>query len=73
LKGKTLVFTGSLKSYTRSEVKAKVEALGGRATSSVSGETDYVVAGEKPGSKLDEAKKQNVKIIDEKEFKKLIS
>jgi len=72
LKGKMFVFTGSLKSYTRSEVKAKVESLGGQATSSVSGETDYVVAGENPGIKLDEAKKQKVKIIDEKEFRKLI-
>lgn len=72
LKGKTFVFTGSLKSYTRSEIKAKVEALGGRATSSVSGETDYVVVGENPGSKLDEAKNQKAKIIDEEEFKKLI-
>jgi hypothetical protein len=45
----------------------------GRATSSVSGATDYVVAGENPGNKLDEAKKQNLKIIDEKEFKKLIA
>lgn len=72
LKGKAFVFTGSLNSYTRSEVKAKVEFLGGRATSSVSGETDYVVAGENPGSKLDEAKEQKVKIIEEKEFKKLV-
>jgi NAD-dependent DNA ligase len=72
LKGKTFVFSGSLNSYTRSEVKAKVESLGGRATSSVSGETDYVVAGENPGSKLNEAKKQKVKIIDEKKFRKLI-
>jgi NAD-dependent DNA ligase len=44
----------------------------GRATSRVSGATDYVVAGENPGNKLDEAKKQNLNIIDEKEFKKLI-
>jgi DNA ligase (NAD+) len=50
-----------------------VESLGGRVTSSVSGETDHVVAGENPGSKLDEAKNRKIKIIDEKEFKKLIS
>ncbi len=72
LRGKTFVFTGSLNSYTRSEVKARVESLGGRATSSVSGETDYLVAGENPGSKFDEAQKLKVKIIDEKEFRKLI-
>jgi DNA ligase (NAD+) len=71
LDGKTFVFTGELKSYTRSEAKELVESLGGRATSSVSGNTDYVVAGDEPGSKYDEAKKQNVKIIDEKEFKKI--
>jgi DNA ligase (NAD+) len=72
LKDKTFVFTGELESYTRDEIKRLVEELGARATSSVSSNTDYLVAGENPGSKLDEAKKHKVKIIDEKEFKKLI-
>ncbi|MDD3581552.1 MAG: hypothetical protein PHW74_11085 [Desulfobacca sp.] len=72
LQGKTLVFTGSLANFTREEAKAQVEALGGRATSSVSSETDYVVVGANPGSKLDEARKQKVSIIDEKEFLELI-
>ncbi len=49
------------------------ESLGGRAASSVSSNTDFVVAGDGPGSKLDEAKKQGVKIIEETEFEKLIS
>jgi DNA ligase (NAD+) len=72
LEGKTFVFTGELESYSRSEVKDLAEALGGRATSSVSGETDFLVVGKNPGSKLDEAKKHKVKIIDEEEFKKLV-
>ena len=71
LEGKTFVFTGELAGYTRSEVKRLVESLGGRATSSVSGETDYVVVGESPGSKLEEARKKGVKTIGEKEFRKL--
>ena len=72
LEGKTFVFTGSLEKFTRDEAQTRVEALGGRATSSVSGETDYLVVGENPGSKLDEAREQDVKIIDEKEFLELI-
>lgn len=73
LKGKTIVITGELDAFTRDEAKEKIESLGGRATSSVSENTDYLVVGEGPGSKLDEAKKRKVKRIDEKEFKKLIS
>ena len=73
LKGKTFVFTGSLEKYTRAEAENVVESLGARAASSVSGSTDFVVAGEEPGSKLDEAKKHGVKVIDEAEFEKLIS
>jgi DNA ligase (NAD+) len=49
-----------------------VEILGGRATSSVSGETDYVVVGKDPGSKLEEARKRKIRVIEEKEFKKMI-
>jgi DNA ligase (NAD+) len=73
LKGKTFVITGELDAFTRDEAKEKIESLGGRATSSVSDNTDYLVVGEGPGSKLEEAKKRKVKRIDEKEFKKLIS
>ncbi|MGQ9672322.1 MAG: NAD-dependent DNA ligase LigA [Candidatus Aminicenantales bacterium] len=72
LKGKTFVFTGELDHYTRDEAKEIVESLGGRAASSVSGSTDYVVAGQNPGSKLEEARKRGIKIIDEAEFEKLI-
>jgi DNA ligase (NAD+) len=72
LEGKTFVFTGSLERYTREEAQRQVEDLGGRATSSVSGETDFVVAGEGPGSKLDQAKKQGIKVLDERGFEKLL-
>ncbi len=72
LEGKKFVFTGSLDEFTRDEAKQAVEDLGGRATSSVSGETDYVVAGENPGSKLDDAEKYKVKILHEEEFKELL-
>ena len=73
LEGKTFVFTGSLEKYSRSDSKRAVESLGGRATSSVSGETDFLVAGKNPGSKLDEAKQHGVKIIDEAEFDNLLN
>jgi len=72
LRGKTFVFSGALESFTRDEAREKVEALGGRATASVSGETDYLVLGENPGSKKDDAKKQGVRCIDEDEFKKML-
>ena len=72
IKGKTFVFTGSLDNYSRDEAKQLVEDLGGRATSSVSGNTDYLVKGEGPGSKLDDAKDDGVKIIEEDEFEKLV-
>jgi len=73
LEGKTVVFTGGLEDYTRQEAERLVEKLGGRAASSVSGQTDYVVAGEDPGGKYEEAKKRNIKVLDEKGFKKLLS
>ena len=68
LKGLTFVFTGELDRWTRDEVKRYVQRLGGRATSSVSGETDYVVSGPGAGSKLDEAQQRDVPVLDEQEF-----
>jgi DNA ligase (NAD+) len=68
LTGLTFVFTGSLKKWTRDEVKELIEKKGGRATSSVSGETDYVVAGSGAGSKLGEARESGISIMDEEEF-----
>ncbi|MEX0611846.1 MAG: NAD-dependent DNA ligase LigA [Pirellulales bacterium] len=72
LSGKTLVVTGTLEKYTREEIELLVEQHGGRATASVSKSTDYLIAGEKAGSKLDKARKLGVKIISEAEFEKLI-
>jgi len=72
LKGKTFVFTGGLATITRPEAEELVRSLGGHPSSSVSKETDYVVAGTEPGSKFDKAKKLGVKIISEDEFNKLI-
>lgn len=72
LDGKTFVFTGELERFSRDDARHIVEDLGARATSSVSGNTDYVVVGEDPGSKLKEARKRHVRTIDEKEFAKLI-
>ncbi len=68
LAGQTFVFTGSLDHWTRDEVKHFVTRLGGRATSSVSGETDYVVAGSGAGSKLDDAEAQGIPVMDEDAF-----
>jgi DNA ligase (NAD+) len=72
LQGLTFVFTGELERWTREEVQRLVERLGGRATSSVSGQTDYVVAGPGAGSKLDEAQEREIPILDESEFVELI-
>jgi len=72
LKEKTFVLTGTLKSITRDEAKEKIRLLGGDISSSVSSETDFVVVGENPGSKFEEAKKIGVKTISEEEFLKMI-
>ena len=72
LKGKVFVLTGTLSSMTRSEAEKRIRLLGGHPSSSVSKNTDYVVVGENPGSKLEKAKKLGVKIISEKEFLNLI-
>jgi DNA ligase (NAD+) len=73
LSGKTLVVTGTLAKYKREEIEALIEQHGGRAASSVSKSTDYLVAGEKAGSKLNKARKLNVAVISESEFEELIS
>lgn len=72
LAGKTFVLTGTMESTSREEAKEKIRAFGGDVSSSVSKNTDYVVAGAEPGSKYDRAQKLGVKIIDEKEFLNLI-
>ena len=72
-KGKNFVLTGSLSSFTREEAAEKIMYFGGSVTPSVSKKTDYVLAGENAGSKLDKAKTLGIKIIDEIEFQKKIS
>jgi len=72
LKGKSFVLTGTLENYSRDKASEIIESLGGRVISSVSKKTSFVLAGADPGSKLDKAKSAGVKIIDEKEFEKLI-
>ncbi len=71
LAGKTLVLTGTLPNLKREEASAKIEAAGGKVSSSVSKKTDYVVAGADAGSKLDKARKLGVKIVDEAELLRL--
>lgn len=73
LKNRTFVLTGTLAKFTRGEAKARIESSGGKVTSSVSKKTDFVLAGENPGSKLAKAQKLSVTIISEEEFEKMIS
>jgi DNA ligase (NAD+) len=72
LAGKLFVLTGALAGFTRDEARAAIESRSGRVTSSVSKKTDYVVAGEEAGSKLDKATELGVKVIDEATFKKML-
>ncbi|WP_136687576.1 NAD-dependent DNA ligase LigA [Halorhabdus amylolytica] len=74
LDGLTFVFTGTLSNYTRSEAQDLVEAHGGSATGSVSGNTDYLVVGENPGQRKREgAESEGVPIVDEDEFEELLA
>ena len=72
LDGKTFVLTGSLPSLTRREATERIEQAGGRVTSSVSGNTDYLVAGENPGSKYDDAQERGLPILNESELLDLL-
>ena len=71
--GKTFVITGTLQGYKRTEAAAIIEALGGKVSSSVSKKTDFVLAGEDPGSKLTKAQTLGVTVIDEAEFDRMRS
>ncbi len=68
LSGKTIVVTGTLEKFSRGQIEEAIRDAGGKATSSVSKATDFVLAGEDPGSKLDKALKLGVKVINEKQF-----
>ncbi|MFH1542127.1 MAG: NAD-dependent DNA ligase LigA [bacterium] len=72
LGGKTFVFTGGMEKFSRPQAEEIVRKLGGKASSSVSKNVDYVVAGTAPGSKYDKAIKLGVKVISESDFEKLI-
>jgi DNA ligase (NAD+) len=72
LAGKTIVVTGTLVHFKRDEIEGLIHDLGGKPAGSVSKKTDFVVAGEKAGSKLDKAKQLGVKVLTEEEFRKMV-
>jgi DNA ligase (NAD+) len=73
LEGKTVVLTGTLPELTREEAAAMVKSAGGKVTSSVSKKTDYVVAGDNPGSKLAKAEKFGIEVLDEEGLRELVA
>ena len=73
LEGQKFVLTGRLENFTRQEATAAIEKQGGRVTSSLSSQTDYLVQGENPGSKLQQAREEGTKILQEEEFIQLLS
>ncbi len=72
LAGKTVVLTGTLPHWTRDEARERIEAAGGKVSGSVSKKTDYVVAGDEAGSKLDKARELGVPVIDEAQLKSML-
>jgi len=72
LAGKTIVVTGTLEKFSRQQAEQAIRRAGGKPSSSVSKKTDFVLAGENPGSKLDKAGKLGIEIIDEKRFLEMI-
>ena len=73
LEGLRFVVTGRLSSYSRSEIQGRIKDLGGAVSGSVSGRTDYIVAGEDAGSKLADAERLGVEVLSEEDFERLIS
>jgi len=72
LAGKTIVVTGTLENFTRQQIEQAIRQAGAKSSSSVSKKTDFVLAGDNPGSKLDKARKLGVNVIDEKEFMEML-
>ena len=72
MSGKTFVLTGTLPNMSRDEAKKLIEASGGKVTGSVSSKTDFVVAGDNPGSKMDKAKQLGLRILDESKLKAML-
>jgi DNA ligase (NAD+) len=72
LRGKVFVLTGTLETMTRSQAKERIEAAGAKVSGSVSRNTDFVVAGKSPGSKLDRAESLGIRILDEETFRKMV-
>lgn len=70
--GATFVLTGALDGFTRKEAKTAIEQQGGKVTGSVSGNTDYLVRGQNPGSKLQQAQEREVTVLDEEAFRDLL-
>ena len=68
LQRKTIVLTGTLSHYKRSDLKKQLEAMGAKVSSSVSNNTDLVICGQNPGSKFDQAKALGIKVIEEDEL-----
>ena len=73
LGGKAFVLTGTLSAMTRDEARAAIRALGGRVVGSVSKKTDYVVVGDNPGSKLEKARRLEIEVLEEPDFKRLLA
>jgi DNA ligase (NAD+) len=72
LAGKTFVLTGTLRGFTRDEAGERIRSRGGRVTSSISTQTDYVIVGENPGSKLDKARRLNITRLNEDELRRML-
>jgi DNA ligase (NAD+) len=72
LQDMTIVVTGTLQRFKRTEIEEVIERYGGKSSSSVSSKTTFVLVGAEPGSKLDKAKKLGVRIVDEQEFLDMI-
>ena len=71
LSGKTFVLTGTLQGFTRKEIKEFIQQRGGKVTSSVTSKTDFLLVGEKPGSKIEKARILGITIIGEDELRRL--